>query len=132
MSAPNTPVSTVAPRSRSGDERVDQRLGVLGTRRIRPRRAPALAGVAVQRELAHDERGTAGVVQTDVHHALGIVEDPQAPHLVGQPPRRCLVVAVGDADQHAQPRPDLADHGAVHPYSGLGDPLEERTHRWAP
>ncbi len=85
MSVRNRPVSTVgAEGTERLDDPIDERLGVLGARGGDPARAPALRGVAVERELAHDEQRTADVGDGTVHHAVGVVEDPQSPELVGE------------------------------------------------
>ena len=49
-----------------------------------PRRPAAAGRVAVERELADDERGAAGVEQRTVHHAVGVGEHAQVRHLVGE------------------------------------------------
>ena len=57
ISARKTPVSTGSSElTQRGGKSLDQGLGVLGPGRGDPRRAPALPGVAVERELADHER----------------------------------------------------------------------------
>ena len=103
-------MATVAPsRSQVINDRLDERLGVLGTRRVDPTRAATSAGVAVQRELADDQHLAAGVGDRSVHHAVVVVDHPQAPDLVGQLAGVRLGVVVGHADQHAQAGTDRAD-----------------------
>ena len=106
MSVRKRPVATVAPSSREpGDDGVDERLGLLGASGGQPRRPAALGGVAVEGELRDHEQRRARVGGRHVHHAVGVVEDPQVPELVGQLGGGGRVVVVRDADEHAQPGP---------------------------
>ena len=107
MSVRKRPVATIAPSSSQPvDDGVDERLGLLRAGGGEPRRSATLGGVAVERELRdHQQRG-ADVGGRPVHHAVGVVEDPQVPELVGQLGRGGGVVVVGDADQHAEPGAD--------------------------
>ena len=78
MSVRKRPVATGTPeRGELPHERVDQRLGLLGPSGRDPTRAAATRGVAVERELADDQRGAAGVEQRTIHRAGVVVEDPQ-------------------------------------------------------
>src|SRR5436190_8625529 len=109
-------------------ERVDETLGLLGGRGGRPRRAPAAPGVAVERELADDEGGAADRAEWRVHHPVGVVEDAEVPHLLGQLAGDGLGVVVRHADEHAQARADLADNIGTDAHTGLGHALHERPH----
>ena len=93
-----------------------------------PRRATALARVAVERELAHDEHLGARVGDRSVHHAVVVGEHPQVDDALGQLARGCVVVVVGDADEHAEARADLADDLAVDGDLRSRDPLHQRAH----
>ncbi len=106
----------------------DEWFGERGRRRRGPGGSAPPPRVAVEGELTHDERGSGGLSQRPVHHPVVVGEDAELPDLLGQPPGSRLIVAVGDADEHAQAGPDLADDGTVDPDSGLGDPLDEGPH----
>ena len=84
-------------------------------------RAAAAAGVAVERELAHDERGPAGLEERVVHGAVGVVEHPQVRDLRREPACRHLGVLVRHADEHAEALTDHADDLAVDEALRLGD-----------
>ena len=95
MSARKRPVATGHARAPASSrrERLDQRLGdCSGRGRRDPTRPAAARGVAVERELADDERGAAGVEQRPVHRAGVVVEDAQVRdlgrELRGARPRR--------------------------------------------
>src|SRR5436190_5580920 len=109
-------------------ERGDETFGLLGGRGGRPRRAPAAPGVAVERELADDEGGAADRAEWRVHHPVGVVEDAEVPHLLGQLAGDGLGVVVRHADEHAQARADLADNIGTDAHTGLGHALHERPH----
>ena len=112
-------------------EGVDQGLGHGAGSRGHPGRPAALAGVAVQGELADDEsrrRGQLG--ESPVHHPGLVIEDPQAPHLVGQAPGQGFVVTVGHAHQHAQPWTHGTEDLAARSHLGPRHPLHQRPHRY--
>src|SRR5271169_1947311 len=73
MSAPKRPVATVAPSS----VRASPNAATSGS--------AAPAGVGVEGELAHDQRGAARLGERPIHRALVVAEDPQVPHLLGEP-----------------------------------------------
>ena len=110
-----------------GRERLDQRFGDRGRRGRGPRRPPTATRVGVERELAHDERGAAGIAERSVHDSVRVVEDAQVPHLVGEPAGGALVVVVRDADEDTQSASDLPDHVVADAYVGAGDALNERS-----
>ena len=108
MSAPNTPVCTGAPSTASASTKLtDQRFGDRPRRRGVPRRATALCGVAVERELTdHQDR------RADVARGFLVVENPELPNLFGQPSRLVDGVVVGDTHECDKPlslRANLAD-----------------------
>src|SRR5262249_23433537 len=91
-------------------------------------RPAALAAVAVERELADHEHLAAHLGQLQVHLALGVVEDPQAHHLVGQPTGLLGGVGLGHAQEDEQTAADLADHPLIDRHPGRAHPLEDGTH----
>ena len=110
MSVRKRPVATVSTElTERVDHRVDERFGVLGRGGLDPARAAALGRVAVERELADHEHRSADVDDRAVHHAVVVVEDPQAGDLVGEPIGDADRVGVGDADEHAQAGADRPD-----------------------
>ena len=73
------------------------------------------------------ERLAAGVEEGPVHAPLGIGEDAEAAGLpASHRPRQG--VAVEDAEQDEQPRPDLTDRRAVDEDARRGRALDERDH----
>ena len=103
-----------------GHDRLDQRLGHSARRRRGPRRAAALAGVAVEGELADAEDGA--VAERLVHPALAVGEHAQGADLLGQAVAGPLVVAAGPDGPRAlsvattRPETMLGDTAvAVHP-----------------
>ncbi len=63
-----------------------------------------------------------------VHSPLGVVEDPQRPHLVGEPVGVVRCVAAPHPEQDEHPRADLRHPLALDVDGGLADPLDERSH----
>ena len=99
---------------------------MLRPRRFDVRRAVALAGVAVERELRHAQH--LAVVERLVHPAVGIGEDPQRAQLVGQAVGLGLGVVVRNAEQDEQPGADGGDLRALHADGGTRHALHERAH----
>ena len=125
MSAPNTPRSTCAP-SRSSSAHTASYAGSLispGCRRL-PGGSPALARVAVQRELADHEHRSA-----DVGGGLLVAQEPEVPDLPRRPRDLVRAVLVGDTqiDQEAGTG-DLAHDLAVDLDPSLEHPLDHRSH----
>ena len=128
MWAPKTPVSTWAPRARRpATTCVDERFGDGPGRGGVPGRAAALAGVAVERELAdHQQRG-ADVGSADARRRGSAA--PAAWRPAGPRPARCRRGSRrpgrrGPAGAVA----DAADHDAVDRDARLTDPLHHSTH----
>ncbi len=68
------------------------------------------------------------LAQRLVHPPLGVVEDSQRPHLLGEPVGLFGRVAAAHAEQDQQPRPDLGDTLALDVDRGLADALDKRPH----
>jgi hypothetical protein len=83
-----------------------ERLGDLGSRGVRERRAVALRRVRDERELADDERGAARVEHRAVELAGLVLEDAQPGDLAREAFRVRVAVAVGDAEKDEQARAD--------------------------
>src|ERR1700710_23199 len=111
-------------------EAVVQRLRHLRPRRLDVAGSVALASVAIEGELADAE--DLPLAQRLVHPALGVVEDPQRPHLVGEAGGLLLPVAHADPEQHQHPRSDLGHPLALDVDRRLADPLDERPQVMAP
>src|SRR5262249_4121009 len=99
--------------------------GLGGGRRLDVARPVALAGVAVEGELADAE--DLALAQRFVHAPLGVVEDAQRAQLGGE--ELCLGgrVAAAHAEQHQHSRADLGDALALDVDRRLADPLYERS-----
>ena len=100
----------------SARDRVDERLGVLGRRRLGPRRAPALARVAEQRELRHHAERPARLEQRAVHAPLGVARRRAGATSFCASVAACLgPVVARDADEREQPLAHRRDLVAVDP-----------------
>ena len=119
ISVRNRPVATVAPSRRSSSTTASTSGSACSGRAaaIQLGRRPA-DGVAVERELADDEQLAADIGGRAVHHPGVVIEHPEVPQLLGHLRTAVTVVVVGDADQHAQPAPDRADHLAADAHRG--------------
>ena len=107
--APKTPRATWTPRPASASQKRSYSGSACSGRAARAkRRAVALLGVGDQRELRDHERLAADVEQRAIELPLVVLEDPQARDLAREPLGVRVVVTVGHAQQHAEPRPDLA------------------------
>lgn len=107
-------------------EAVVERLGLLGWRGVDIAGPVALARVPVEGELAHAE--DLPLPQRLVRPPLGVVEDAQRAHLVGEPVDLLDAVPPPHAEQHQHARPDLGDPLAPDLDRGLADPLDQRPH----
>src|SRR3989475_3276176 len=127
--APNVPVATATPSSRSAEqERVVEQLGLLGRGRVGEARAVALRRVGDQRELAHDQGLAAGVQQGAVEATLVILENPQPRDPFRKSSRGIRHVFTRDPDQNAQAGPDLAHDLLSHAHARVGNPLHDCLH----
>ena len=57
-----------------------------------------------------------------------VLEDPQARDLAGEPLGDCLVVVGRDAEEHAEPAPDLGHGLAADEHLRDADPLDDGAH----
>ncbi len=129
ISAPKMPRSTATPAAcqRVGESLVE-RLAEGRRRGVEERWAAALAGVAVERELADDERRSADVDEAQVGLALGVAEDAQVRDAPGQGLGPGFVVVVTDADQDHQAGADPSDDLALDRHGRTSDALEQQAH----
>ena len=129
MSVRKRPVATVAPSSRRRATTASTSGSACSGRAAASHdgRRP-FVGVAVERELRDHQQRRADVGRRHVHHAVGVVEDPQVPELVGQLGGGAGVVVVGHADEHAQPGADGADDLVAHRHRRSAHPLHDRPH----
>ena len=77
-------------------------------------RPPSLFGVAVERELRHDENRTGDVREREIHLLLGVAEDAQPHDFVGHPRQLFFGVAMREAREQYQPLVDVADDAPIH------------------
>ena len=114
MSARKRPVATGTPSAASSRTNASiSGSACSGRGRRDPARPPAARGVAVERELAHDERGAAGVEQRPVHRAASSSNTRRFATFAASFAAHRRVVVVRHADEHAEARADLADDLAV-------------------
>lgn len=108
MSAPNSPVGTSRPSSSATRAVKRSYIGRETASGARPdvRRAVALAGRSLQRELAHHQHLAAYLPHVEVHHPLLVVENPQTDQLARQILHIFVRVLHAHADQHQQALPD--------------------------
>lgn len=88
-----------------------------------------MRGVAVERELRHDQRRTADIEKGTVHFSGLILEDPQLHALGGEVADVFQRIGPGDAEQNDQPGTDLPRGRSADRHLARGDPLQERPHR---
>src|SRR4051812_13251632 len=110
--------------SKGGDQCLDERLGHGPRGRGGPGGPAALAGVAVEGELADDEDPGVRLVG----HASFLPQDPQAVDLAGEGGRLRGGVRVRDPDQDEQARPDGTHDLTVNLHRGRRDSLHDRPH----
>src|SRR5262249_49851328 len=106
-----------------GNEGLVEPLGQLRGRGLDEAWPAALAAVAQQRELAHDQERPVGVGKREIHLALGIVEDAKLDRLVGELLSVGLGVALLDAEQYDQAATDLAHDLIIDSDTGPDDSL---------
>ena len=112
--APNSPVSTVQPRSRSiCDEGVVQRFGDRSGRGGEEAGTSAGARVAVQSELRDHEHRATDVGEREIHLAGVIGEDAEPGDLVGHPDELRLGIGLREPDQQTVADTDLSDDASV-------------------
>src|SRR2546423_4615743 len=117
-----------AERAKRVAEALVQRLRHVRRRCVGEARAVALRGVREQRELGDDERGSARVEKALSKALLLVSEDAKARDLAGQPTRLRLTVVARDAEEQAQPRPDLPPGGVRALDTCSGTPPTHRPH----
>src|SRR5215218_4284533 len=105
-------------------EAVIERLCLLPRSGLYVARARALLRISVERELADAE--DLAVAERLVHLAVGVVEDPEGPHLLGEAVRLGLGVVARDTEQHEHPGADLGDPLPLDVDSRLADALDQR------
>src|SRR5437016_11873978 len=103
-------------------------LGALGRRGVGERGAPALAAVAVERELRDHEQRAAHLVERAREAARLVLEDAEPDDLPAERVGVALGIGVTDAEQHAEPVADGADERAVDRDARLADPLHDGSH----
>ena len=129
MSARNRPVATGTPSSASACVNVSiSGSATLGRGGGRPTRAAAAAGVAVERELAHDERGPAGLEERVVHGAVGSSSTLRFATFAASRLADTSVSSCVTPTSDAKALTDHADDLAVDEAVRLGDPLHECPH----
>src|SRR3954453_14305168 len=105
-----------------------ERLCQLGGSGLTEARAVALRSVAVERELADDERRATRVEQARVEAAGGVGEDAQARQAGGQPVGLGLTVPAPDPEEDCETRADRADHCALDAHLGARHALDDSPH----
>ncbi len=127
--APKRPVAVGAPeRPHRPDEGFVERFGDLRRGGADETRPAALAAIAVQRELTDDQNASADVGHAEIHFVVGVAEDAQTDHLVGEPLRLGGRVRRRDAQQHEETRADGADDFIAHGHPRGSDSLHDGSH----
>ena len=103
---------------------VYQRFGLFGSGGGGEGRPSPLPRVPVQSELGDDEKGTAHVVDGQIHFARLVLKQAQAGRFVCQPVRFFGRIAVGHAQQDDVTAFNLAGDTAVYRDFGLGNSLQ--------
>src|SRR5262249_10492622 len=112
-----------------GDEVLVELLGRHRLERADERGSPALAHVAVERELRDGEEPAADLEEAAVHLALVVLEDAEGHHLVDEVRDILRSVAGAGSDEDAEPATDATDDRAVDAHLGAAHPLNDRPHR---
>jgi hypothetical protein len=115
-------------RGQRGGELLDLPVRHLRRRGLDPRWTPASAGVAVQRELRHDDRLALDVGDRPVHLAVLVLEDPEMLDLLCQLPGLVLAVVDADRDQDQEAASGRGNRPTIHPDLGPAHPLEDDPH----
>ena len=109
-------------------EHRDERLSELWPSSVHERWSPSLPHITCKRELRNDQHRATGLIQTDVHLALDITENPQSGDLPCGSDRIRLSVRRNEANQHQQTGTDRTDDRIVNLDRRLADPLNYRPH----
>ncbi len=110
-------------------ERLDPILGDLGRGGPVPRGPPALADVAVQRELRNDQDLATHVGQRTVHLAVLVLEHPEVEDLLGQPVVLAEPVVGAHPNEQEETGSDLGHELVADPDRGSVDALEQDPQR---
>ncbi len=100
----------------------------LGAGRGTERRPPALAAIAVQGELRHDEQLAPKVKQGMVEFSGLVRKDAQPDNFVAEIVGLCLGVIGPNAEQDNQAVPNPADALPIYRNLGVAHPLNDRSH----
>src|SRR6266540_1660496 len=106
-----------------------QRVRRLGRRRKDEARPVALARVAVERELGHDEHAAGDLGEREVHLPRCVLEHAQRRHLVGEQAGVVLPIVASHPEQHREPAADPPGRPSLDPHLRPRDPLHHRAHR---
>ena len=126
IDAPKTPRATATPGLEVGAKALVERLRLLGRRGAGKLGRFPLDVSASSVNWLDDERRATGVEQAPLEAALLVREDPQPGDLDGK--TFGLRVATCDAEQNAEPRPDLPHDLPVDAYTGLSHALTDSPH----
>src|SRR6204780_386192 len=85
-------------------------------------------GVGCERKLRHQQQRAATLAQIQVHASGRIGKHAVIEYPLQQPLGGNGIVAANHADQGQQSRANLPDNVPVHPYAGLGNPLNQCDH----
>ena len=127
--APNSPVSTSTPRSRNcADESFVQRNRDLRTRRVDEARPATLGGVAIQRELRHDEHRAADVRDDRFIFSSSSAKRRKPDDLFGHPDQLFLGVGMREADEQQIAAADPAGDPLANPHFAATTRWSENSH----
>ena len=111
MCARKTPVSVATPRRRAW---AVQTTGLLRRRGEVEARPASCARVAVKSELRYNQQRAAGIEETEIHLARGILKNTQDEQFVEQRIGLGLRIFAAHAQQHEQARANRASDPAVY------------------
>jgi hypothetical protein len=115
--------------TRKLDEVVVKGLGPVGRHRELEARTPAPPHVAIESELADDEKRSVDVGEGEVHLALVVLEDAKPDDLVDQAACLGVGVTLSDADECNEAFSDLPDDLARHLDLRGAHTLDDRAHQ---
>ena len=110
------------------DETIEKRLGLTSGHGVVEARPTALSDRPREGELRHREDPAADLVESAIHPALLVLEDPQGRNPASGPIDLVLAITPLEAHENHEPEPDGADNSIIDPNRGAGHPLDHELH----
>jgi len=117
-----------AERPESAHKLLVERLTFLGPGRFQEAWPTLGTRVAVKRELRHQQDGTPGIGEREIHLAMLVVEDPKVDDFLRKRGGRTRLILAPDGHEHSKPRADLARDLILDNDPRTADPLNDGSH----